>query len=67
MLRELRVLGHVPRDRVPEVTGYKDRQARTVVSRLSQLNLIESATPGAPLCLAIPHHVAADWFPKLYR
>lgn len=66
VLREIILLGALPRARVEEVTGYKERQSRTIVARLMELNLIRATTARSPLELNIPHEVVGVWFPRLY-
>jgi Fic family protein len=66
VLREVIILGELPRARIVEVTGYKERQARSVVSRLIELELLKSDSQRSPLRLHIPHEVVGEWFPKLY-
>ncbi len=66
VLREIILLGPLPRAKVPEVTGYKERQARSVVSALIDLELLTAESPRAPLRLHIPHEVVSAWFPRLY-
>ena len=66
VLREIILLGALPRARVEEVTGYKERQARSIVARLLELNLIRTSSVRSPLELNIPHNVVGAWFPRLY-
>jgi hypothetical protein len=65
VLREVILLGSLPRARVTEVTGYKERQARSIVSRLIELELLTTESVRAPLRLRlhIPHEVVSAWFP----
>lgn len=66
VLREIILLGPLPRAKVAEVTGYKERQARSVVSALIELELLSAESTRAPLRLHIPHEVVSAWFPRLY-
>lgn len=66
VLREVILLGTLPRAKVTEVTGYKERQARSIVSRLVELELVTAESVRAPLKLHIPHEVVSAWFPRLY-
>jgi Fic family protein len=66
VLREIILLGPLPRAKVTEVTGYKERQARSVVSALIDLELLSAESARAPLRLHIPHEVVSAWFPRLY-
>jgi len=66
VLREVILFGPLPRARVGDVTGYKERQARSVVAALLEHELLISESPRAPLQLHIPHKVVSAWFPRLY-
>jgi len=65
-LRELILSGSLPRSRIAAVTNYKERQARTITSILTERGLVKSDSPRADLKLNIPHEVVEEWFPKLY-
>ncbi len=66
VLRELILAGKLERGKVADVTGYQERQSRSIVQALIKRELLVSASPRAPLKLAIPHAVVEDWFPRLY-
>ena len=66
VLREVILFGPLPRARVGDVTGYKERQARSVVAALLEHELLISESPRSPLQLHIPHKVVSAWFPRLY-
>jgi hypothetical protein len=66
VLREVILFGSLPRAKVTEVTGYKERQARSIIANLIELDLLTSESARAPLLLNIPHHVVPEWFPRLY-
>jgi Fic family protein len=66
VLREVILFGALPRAKVVEVTGYRERQARSVVSALIALELLTAESPRAALRLHIPHKVVSAWFPRLY-
>ena len=66
LLRELVLAGAVPRSRVMTITGYQERQCRTITAALISRGLVQSLTPRSELRLAIPHAVVERWFPKLY-
>lgn len=55
LLRELTLSGSVPRAKVPTITGYQERQSRTISSALIEKGLISSNSPRAELKLNIPH------------
>jgi hypothetical protein len=67
MLREALLAGEVPRGRAGEITGYGERMARNVVSKLLKKGYLKSASPRAPLVLAFPIDAVERWFPRLYR
>lgn len=66
VLREALLAGEVPRGRVPELTGYRERMARNVVAKLIELGLLVSDSHRAPLRLGFPIAAAERWFPRLY-
>ena len=66
ILRELILSGAIPRSRVPTITGYKERQSRSITSALLERSLIGASSPRADLNLRIPHEVVDVWFPRLY-
>ena len=66
ILREVLLFGEVERGRAAEITGYKERMARTVVSELVKKGLLVSDTPKSALRLGFPIEVVERWFPALY-
>jgi Fic family protein len=66
VLREVFLMGEMPRGKAPEVTGYKDRMARDVLARLLAQGLLVSETPKSPVRLAFPHDLVERVFPALY-
>jgi Fic family protein len=66
ILREALLAGEVERGRAPELTGYRERMARVVVSRLLELGLLNSEGPRSPLRSGFPIDVVERWFPRLY-
>jgi Fic family protein len=66
VLREALLAGEVPRGRAPELTGYRERMARNVVSKLIELALLVSDSHRAPLRLGFPIAAAERWFPRLF-
>lgn len=58
--------GEMPRSAATTITGYQERQARTVVSELLSAKLVTSPSPRAPIQLAFPVHVVERWLPRLY-
>jgi Fic family protein len=66
LLREALLFGEFERGRAPELTGYKDRMARTILSELLKKGLLVSDTPKSSVRLAFPFEVVERWFPALY-
>ena len=66
LLREAVLAGEFPRGRATELTGYEERQARTVLSKLMSLELLVSAGERGPVRLGFPIGVVERWFPRLY-
>ncbi|MEH2500261.1 Fic family protein [Bradyrhizobium sp. AZCC 1678] len=67
LLREAILIGEFPRARAVELTGYQDRQARTVLGELVAKRLLVSDTPKGPVRLGFPSTVIERWFPGLYQ
>lgn len=65
VLREAWLMGSVPRARVQEICGVKERQAREIVSRLAARNVLTSESPRGALRLHCPPDVQEAWFPGL--
>jgi len=66
ILREALLIGEIERGKASELTGYKERQARTVVSQLLDNGLLVSDTPKGRLRLGFPIKAVEVWFPALY-
>ena len=66
VLRETVLAGEVERGRAPELTGYQERAARIVISKLLDLGLLTSDNHRAKLRLGFPIDVVERWFPRLY-
>ncbi len=66
LLREALLAGEFERGRAAAITGYKERMARNVLSRLLDLKLLTSAGPRTPARLGFPIAVVERWFPALY-
>jgi Fic family protein len=66
LLREVLFVGQVERGQVPELTGYKERMARNVMTDLLKKGLLVSDGPRGPLQLGFPIDVVERWFPRLY-
>lgn len=66
VLKEALLRGELERSLVPQITGYSDRQARTIVADLVKEGLLGSSSPYGPLSLRFPHSVVEVYFPNLY-
>jgi Fic family protein len=66
LLREAVVTGEFPRGRARELTGYEERQARTVLNSLIDAGYLVSETTRSPVRLGFPMKVVDRWFPRLY-
>ncbi|SIO37078.1 Fic family protein [Bradyrhizobium erythrophlei] len=67
LLREAILVGEFQRARAAELTGYQDRQARTVLGDLIAKGVLLSDTPKGPVRLGFPSTVIERWFPGLYQ
>ena len=66
LLREALLAGEFERCSAPSITGYKERMARNVLSKLLELGLLTSPGPKAPIRLGFPVNVIERWFPSLF-
>lgn len=66
LLREALLQGQIERGKASAITGYQERQARTVLNKLIERGLLTSKTPKGPVTLGFPLAVLENWFPKLY-
>ena len=66
LLRAALTTGEVNRGEATQITGYKERRARDVLTTLINRNLLVSTGPRKPVRLGFPSEVADRWFPKLY-
>lgn len=66
LLREAFYESYIDRGKAPLITGFKERQARTVLNTLVEKKLLVSDTPKSPVRLNIPLDVVEYWFPRLY-
>jgi Fic family protein len=66
LLREAVLAGEFDRGKAQTLTSYKERAARTVLTRLVEQGLLVSDTPKSPVRLAFPLQVVERWFPALY-
>ena len=66
LLRYAVLNGEFERGMASQISGYKDRQARTVLSTLLKRGLLVSSNKKEPVTLGLPSEVLDYWFPKLY-
>lgn len=66
LLKEALITGSFERGQAAEITGYKERQARTVLSTLLSQGLLYSEHLRAKVRIAFPVSVLDKWFPGLY-
>ena len=66
LLREAVLLGELARGKASQITGYKERQARTVLNQLVKVGLLVSDTPRGAVRLGFPSQVVERYFPSLY-
>ena len=66
LLREALFAGEFERGKATSLTGYKDRQARTVLKELLEKRLLTSKQPKGAVRLGFPIDIVERWFPSLY-
>ncbi len=66
LLREALLAGNFERGRAMELTGYKERQARSVLKALLDKGLLTSTSERGPVSLDFPQPVVERLFPGLY-
>ena len=66
LLREAFYSGEFRRGSAPEITGYQERQARGVLSRLLEKGYLTSLTERGPVRLGFPREAIERWLPALY-
>lgn len=66
LLKEALIVGAFERGQAAELTGYKERQARTVLSTLLNKGLLYSEHSRAKVRINFPVSVLDKWFPGLY-
>jgi Fic family protein len=67
LLREAVMAGEYARGSAPALTGYEERQARTVLNALIEKGYLVSPTTRSPVKLGFPMAVVDRWFPRLYQ
>jgi Fic family protein len=66
LLREALLVGEFERGRAAEITGYKERAARNVLTSLVKKGMLVSDTPRSAVRLGFPVELIERWFPLLY-
>jgi Fic family protein len=66
LFKEAVVSGEFSRGRAAEITGYKTRQARTVLNTLVDQGYLASEGPRNSVRLGFPVAIIDRWFPRLY-
>lgn len=66
LIREAFYSGTLERGKASLITGYSERNARSVLSKLVEKELLISNTPKGLLKLNFPANIIPYWFPKLY-
>ncbi len=66
LLREAILAGEFSRGKAESITGYEERQARTVLKSLLDLGVLVSDGPRGPVRLGFPVAVVGRWLPRLY-
>ncbi len=65
LFKELLIRGELPRGKVKDIIGTKDRTASTLIKELIQKDFLESNTPKSPIKLKFNAHFASYLFPEL--
>jgi len=66
LLREAVLSGEFSRSQVQALTGYQERQARTVLSSLLNCGVLTSASAKGKVRLGFPVDIIERWLPRLY-
>lgn len=66
VLEALLYRGSLPRGEVARVIGASERSAQRTVAALTELGILTSNTPKAPLRLVFPAALAGRWMPELF-
>jgi Fic family protein len=65
LFKELLIAGEVPRGKVKDIIGTKERTATTLIKELIQMDFLESDTPKSAIRLKFNAHFASYIFPDL--
>lgn len=66
ILKAILFRGELPRADAPTIVGTTGRQARRIVSKLLDAEIMTSDGPRAPLRIAFPARLAGRWLPGLF-
>jgi Fic family protein len=66
IMREAVLTGEFDRGKVENLTGYKERKAREILSHLIAKGIMVSDTPKSSVRLGFPLDAVERWFPSLY-
>jgi predicted transcriptional regulator len=66
LLRAAFLEGEIARGKLALVTGYQDRQVRSVLKRLLEERLVVSDSLKGPVQLGFPTVAAEKWLPRLW-
>jgi Fic family protein len=66
LLREAVLAGEFARGKAPDLTGHRERQARTVLNTLIEKGFLVLPTSRSTVRLGFPLAVIDGWFPRLY-
>jgi hypothetical protein len=66
VLREAFYAGQLERGQAGDLTGYRGRMARTVLSKLLERGPLMSESHKAKVSLGFPLDIIERWFPRLY-
>ena len=66
LLREAVLSGEFSRSKIQALTGYQERQARTVLSSLLNSGVLTSASAKGKVRLGFPVDIIERWLPRLY-
>mgnify|MGYP006358012871 FL=1 len=66
IVREVYFVGTLERGKVSSITGYKERQARSILSQLIKEKFLVSDTPKGNVRMNFPLEIVEQLFPRLY-
>lgn len=66
ILRELFFVGEIERGRISSISGYKERQSRSILNLLVKEGLVTSDTPKGKIRMNFPTKIVDKLFPQLF-